>query len=107
MVTSASIMPRPPRLNSTVLTTSVELLKGDDGKPLSREALLQRAFGNRYTVQEIGATAELMTHFYRGMIERGETASRALWGAQRALAHDRRFAAPFYWAGFTLQGDWR
>ena len=62
MVTSASIMPRPPRLNSTVLTTSVELLKGDDGKPLSREALLQRAFGNRYTVQEIDVTAELMTH---------------------------------------------
>ena len=55
-------MPRPTGLNSTVLTTSVELLKDDDGKPLSREAVLQRAFGDRYTVQEIGVTAEVMTH---------------------------------------------
>ena len=55
-------MPRPTRLNSTVLTTSVELLKDDDGKPISREAVLQRAFGDRYTVQEIGVTAEVMTH---------------------------------------------
>ena len=55
-------MQRPRPQNSTVLTTSVELLKDDDGNPLSREAVLQRAFGDRYTVQEIGVTAEVMTH---------------------------------------------
>ena len=55
-------MPRPTGLNSTVLTTSLELLKDDDGKPLSREAVLQRACGERYTVQEIGVTVEAMTH---------------------------------------------
>ncbi|HSU36123.1 MAG TPA: hypothetical protein VLJ88_10735, partial [Propionibacteriaceae bacterium] len=45
-----------------MLTTSVELLKDDLGKPLSREAVLQRAFGDRYTVQEIGVAVEAMTH---------------------------------------------
>jgi CHAT domain-containing protein len=53
------------------------------------------------------ATAELMTRFYRSMVEEGAPAAQALRAAQRALARDRRFAAPFYWAGFTLQGEWR
>jgi len=52
-------MPRPA---GTVLTTSVELLKDHDGRPLSREAVLQRSFGDRYSVQEIGVTAKVMTH---------------------------------------------
>jgi CHAD domain-containing protein len=55
-------MPRPAGLSSIVLTASVELLKDDLGKPLSREAVLQRAFGDRYTVQQIGVTVEAMTH---------------------------------------------
>jgi CHAT domain-containing protein len=53
------------------------------------------------------ATAELMSDFYRGMLKEGLPAAAALRSAQRKLAHDRRFASPFYWAGFTLQGDWR
>jgi CHAT domain-containing protein len=41
------------------------------------------------------------------MLKEGLPAAAALRSAQRKLAHDRRFASPFYWAGFTLQGDWR
>jgi CHAT domain-containing protein len=87
------------------------------GRPIAGEGLvgLTRGFMHAGAPRVVAslwkvddsATAELMTQFYRGMFERGETASSALWAAQRALSHDRRFAAPFYWAGFTLQGDWR
>ena len=54
-------MPRPAGRNSTVLTTPLELLD-DGGKPLTREAVLRRAFGDSYTVQEIDVTAEVVTH---------------------------------------------
>lgn len=31
----------------------------------------------------------------------------ALRVAQLEMSRDRRWAAPFYWAGFVLQGEWR
>jgi CHAT domain-containing protein len=27
--------------------------------------------------------------------------------AQLEMSRDRRWSAPFYWAGFVLQGEWR
>ena len=87
------------------------------GRPIAGEGLvgLARGFMHAGAPRVVAslwkvddsATAELMTRFYRGMIDEGQTASRALSAAQRALAGDRRFASPFYWAGFTLTGDWR
>lgn len=53
------------------------------------------------------ASAALMRSFYRGMLERGETPALALASAQRELRADPRWRAPYYWAGFVLQGDWR
>ncbi len=53
------------------------------------------------------ATAELMTRFYRGMLEQGLRPAAALRAAQRAMLRDERFRAPAYWAGFELQGEWR
>ena len=53
------------------------------------------------------ATAELMTRFYRGMLVDKLRPAQALQAAQVSLLRDKRFNAPFYWAAFTLQGEWR
>jgi CHAT domain-containing protein/Tfp pilus assembly protein PilF len=53
------------------------------------------------------STAELMKRFYRGLLEQGLPASQALREAQLHLASQERFRAPYYWAGFVLQGEWR
>ena len=58
---------------------------------------------------EVGdeATAELMTRFYRGMLKEGLRPAKALQAAQVSMLRERRYATPFYWAAFTLQGEWR
>lgn len=53
------------------------------------------------------ATAELMTAFYRGLLERGLPPAAALRAAQQELRAEAAWSAPYYWAGFVLQGDWR
>ena len=53
------------------------------------------------------STAELMKRFYRAMLRDGRRPAEALRAAQLELAADRRWSAPFYWAGFVLQGEWR
>jgi CHAT domain-containing protein len=53
------------------------------------------------------STAELMKHFYRGMLKEGRRPADALRTAQLRMSEDRRWSAPFYWAGFVIQGDWR
>ena len=52
------------------------------------------------------STVHLMTHFYRGVLKQGQSPSAALRAAQRAMLADPRWAEPYYWAAFTLQGDW-
>jgi len=51
------------------------------------------------------ATAELMKRFYRGIIKDGLTPAAALQKAQDSLRKERRWSAPYYWAGFILQGE--
>ncbi|MGH9328976.1 MAG: CHAT domain-containing protein, partial [Vicinamibacterales bacterium] len=53
------------------------------------------------------ATTELMKRFYRGMLVDGLPPAAALRTAQRELATSRRWASPYFWAPFVLQGDWR
>jgi CHAT domain-containing protein len=53
------------------------------------------------------ATAQLMTRFYRHMLAGDLRPAAALQAAQRELARDPRWAAPYFWAGFVLHGDWR
>lgn len=53
------------------------------------------------------ATAALMTSFYGHMLKRGERPAAALRAAQLELAANPRWAAPYFWAGFVLHGDWR
>ena len=52
-------------------------------------------------------TVELMRRFYRGMLAEGLSPAAALRAAQDAIRRQARWRAPYYWAGFTLQGEWR
>lgn len=53
------------------------------------------------------ATAELMTRFYKGVLADKLRPAQALQAAQVSMLKDKRYGAPFYWAAFTLQGEWR
>jgi CHAT domain-containing protein len=53
------------------------------------------------------ATAELMKRFYRAMFTEKMRPAAALRAAQTSLWREKGWAAPYYWAGFTLQGEWR
>ena len=55
------------------------------------------------------ATAELMTRFYSGMLKDKLRPAAALRAAQVSLlqGQDKRWAAPHYWAAFTIQGEWK
>lgn len=53
------------------------------------------------------ATAELMGRFYRGMLKDKLRPAAALRAAQVSLMKEKKWQSPFYWAAFTLQGEWR
>jgi CHAT domain-containing protein len=88
------------------------------GKQIDGEGLvgITRAFfhagarsvvASLWTVDDV-ATAELMKRFYAEMLgSQRRTPSAALRAAQASMAKTRRWSAPYYWAGFLLQGDWK
>jgi len=53
------------------------------------------------------ATAELMKRFYRGVLVDRLRPAAALAAAQREMRRHARWRSPYYWAGFTVIGDWR
>lgn len=59
-----------------------------------------------WSVSELG-TVELMVRFYREMLKGGKRPAAALRAAQVSLMKENRWQSPFYWAAFTLQGEWR
>lgn len=53
------------------------------------------------------ATAELMRRFYQGVLSEHRRPADALRAAQVVMRSEGRRNAPYYWAGFVLQGEWR
>jgi CHAT domain-containing protein len=53
------------------------------------------------------ATSQLMTQFYKGMFEEGLTPSAALRKAKLDMWKQPSYRAPFYWAAFVLQGEYK
>ena len=53
------------------------------------------------------ATAELMKRFYRYMLQENMPAAAALRAAQVEMWQQKQWQSPYYWAAFTLQGEWR
>jgi tetratricopeptide (TPR) repeat protein len=78
---------------------------GEDFATLARAFLYAGArnvVATLWRVDDRGAAA-FAAEYYRRL--QAEGPADALAGAQRALARDSRFAAPYYWAGYTLAGD--
>jgi CHAT domain-containing protein len=53
------------------------------------------------------ATAELMRQSYTNMLQNGMTPAAALRAAQNSIRQRPEWRSPYYWAGFTLQGEYR
>ena len=53
------------------------------------------------------ATAELMKRFYQGILREGMQPAAALRAAQVAMWHDDQWRAPYFWAAFVPQGEWK
>jgi CHAT domain-containing protein len=65
----------------------------------------RRVVASLWPVDE-APTAQLMTVFYRELRKGRRGPAQALRRAQLALAAEARWRAPYYWAGFVIQGDW-
>jgi CHAT domain-containing protein/tetratricopeptide (TPR) repeat protein len=87
------------------------------GKELAGEGLVgltrgfmyagaRRVIASLWQVSDV-ATAELMKKFYAGMLQRHLPPAAALRQAQLEMSRDPRWSAPYFWAGFVLQGDWQ
>ncbi|MBO0861953.1 MAG: CHAT domain-containing protein, partial [Chloracidobacterium sp.] len=65
-----------------------------------------RVVASLWNVDDL-ATSELMKLFYQGMLKDGLPAGAALRAAQIELSGQKRWASPYYWAGFVLLGEWK
>lgn len=53
------------------------------------------------------ATAELMKQFYINMLQRQMPPAAALRAAQNSIRQEPQWRSPYFWAAFTLQGEYR
>jgi len=53
------------------------------------------------------ATSELMAKFYQKILPGGKNPVQALREAQLEMWNSQDRRSPYYWAAFTVQGDWR
>jgi CHAT domain-containing protein/tetratricopeptide (TPR) repeat protein len=65
-----------------------------------------RVLGSLWATED-KATSELMVRFYRNLLRRAMRPPAALQAAQVEMLRDRRWQSPYFWAGFTLSGEWR
>ena len=65
-----------------------------------------RVVASLWNVDDL-ATAELMKLFYQGILKDGLPAGAALRAAQLELSRQKRWASPYFWAGFVLHGEWK
>jgi CHAT domain-containing protein len=65
-----------------------------------------RVVASLWKVDDV-ATAELMKLFYQKMLQEKMRPAAALRAAKVEMRKQKRWSAPFYWAAFELQGEWR
>jgi CHAT domain-containing protein/Tfp pilus assembly protein PilF len=65
-----------------------------------------RVVASLWNVDDL-ATAELMKLFYQRMLKDGIPTGSALRMAQIELSRQKRWASPYFWAGFVLHGEWK
>jgi CHAT domain-containing protein len=66
----------------------------------------ERVVASLWQVDDL-ATAGLMKRFYQGMLKDGLRPAEALRAAQIEMSKQKRWSAPYYWAGFVIQGEWQ
>ena len=52
------------------------------------------------------ATAVFMADFYESVLQKGLPPAAALRAAKLKMMRDKQWSAPYYWAGFELQGEY-
>ncbi len=52
-------------------------------------------------------TSQLMTRFYKKMLQENLEPVAALRAAQLEMLQEPQWNSPYYWAAFTLQGEWK
>lgn len=53
------------------------------------------------------ASAELMSHFYRAMLDEGQSPAEALRSSKQIMWRQGPWRSPYYWSAFVLQGEHR
>jgi CHAT domain-containing protein len=53
------------------------------------------------------ATSKLMEKYYQQMLDKGLNPVAALRAAQIEMWQTEQWKAPYYWAAFVVQGEWR
>lgn len=90
--------------------SACETAAGNDRAPLgiagaAMKARAKSVLGTLWPVDDRAAVS-VMEQFYSGFTRQGLGKAQALRQAQRQLIGDSRLAHPFYWAPFTLIGNW-
>lgn len=90
--------------------SACETAAGNDRAPLgiSGAAMKARAksvLGTLWPVDD-EAAVNVMTQFYTGVAQQGQTKAQALQQAQIQLIRNPQLAHPFFWAPFALIGNW-
>jgi CHAT domain-containing protein/Tfp pilus assembly protein PilF len=66
----------------------------------------QRVAVSLWNVDDEG-TSLLMQKFYQKMLQQKLAPAAALRAAQLEMIEDDKWRSPYYWAAFTLQGEWK
>ncbi|MEG4145563.1 CHAT domain-containing tetratricopeptide repeat protein [Microcoleus sp. Pol12B5] len=66
----------------------------------------QRVAVSLWNVDDEG-TAVLMQKFYQKMVQEKLAPAAALRAAQIEMMQEEKWKSPYYWAAFTLQGEWK
>ncbi|MEG4280515.1 CHAT domain-containing protein [Microcoleus sp. MON1_C1] len=66
----------------------------------------QRVAVSLWNVDDEG-TAVLMQKFYQKMVQQKLAPAAALRAAQIEMMQQEKWKSPYYWAAFTLQGEWK
>jgi CHAT domain-containing protein/tetratricopeptide (TPR) repeat protein len=66
----------------------------------------RRVVVSLWSVNDV-ATSEVMAKFYQKMLQEGQNPISALRAAQLEMWKSQNWQSPYYWAAFTVQGDWR
>jgi CHAT domain-containing protein/Tfp pilus assembly protein PilF len=85
-----------------------QMLKGEGLIGLTRgfmHAGSPRVVASLWRVEDLG-TSELMKRFYQHLARENMAPPSALRQAQIEMLQSKRWNAPYFWAGFVLQGEW-